>query len=137
MQKLSVRSYYYGLFSGIYIRSIACKWMLKIVKRGKLVWFALYCAIVGLRQLFILNFLHNISNLSDLMINESTNFLEGQLLLIDKYKEWTSFDVVNKIRSQIKYRRNIPKIKVGHAGTLDPLATGLLIVCTGKKQKSF
>ena len=71
------------------------------------------------------------------MINESTNFLEGQLLLIDKYKEWTSFDVVNKIRSQIKYRRNIPKIKVGHAGTLDPLATGLLVVCTGKKTKEL
>lgn len=71
------------------------------------------------------------------MINESTDFLEGKLLLIDKFKEWTSFDVVNKIRSQIKYKRNIQKIKVGHAGTLDPLATGLLIVCTGKKTKEL
>lgn len=71
------------------------------------------------------------------MINSSTDFLTGELILIDKFKDWTSFDVVNKIRSQIKYKRNIPKIKVGHAGTLDPLATGLLIVCTGKKTKEI
>ncbi|MCD4793769.1 MAG: tRNA pseudouridine(55) synthase TruB [Bacteroidales bacterium] len=71
------------------------------------------------------------------MINPATDFLTGELILIDKFKEWTSFDVVNKIRSQIKYRRNIPKIKVGHAGTLDPLATGLLIICTGKKTKEL
>lgn len=71
------------------------------------------------------------------MINPATDFLKGELILIDKFKEWTSFDVVNKIRSQIKYRRNIPKIKVGHAGTLDPLATGLLIICTGKKTKEL
>ncbi len=71
------------------------------------------------------------------MINSSTDFPAGEIILIDKFKEWTSFDVVNKIRSQIKYRRNIPKIKVGHAGTLDPLATGLLIVCTGKKTKEI
>ena len=71
------------------------------------------------------------------MINSSTDFLAGELILIDKFKDWTSFDVVNKIRSQIKYKRNIPKIKVGHAGTLDPLATGLLIVCTGKKTKEL
>ena len=71
------------------------------------------------------------------MINPTTDFPAGEIILIDKFKEWTSFDVVNKIRSQIKYRRNIPKIKVGHAGTLDPLATGLLIVCTGKKTKEI
>lgn len=71
------------------------------------------------------------------MINSTTDFQAGEIILIDKFKEWTSFDVVNKIRSQIKYRRNIPKIKVGHAGTLDPLATGLLVVCTGKKTKEL
>lgn len=71
------------------------------------------------------------------MINSTTDFQAGEIILIDKFKEWTSFDVVNKIRSQIKYRRDIPKIKVGHAGTLDPLATGLLIVCTGKKTKEI
>ena len=71
------------------------------------------------------------------MINSSTDFLTGELILIDKFKDWTSFDVVNKIRSQIKYKRNIPKIKVGHAGTLDPLATGLLVICTGKKTKEI
>ncbi|NPA67783.1 MAG: tRNA pseudouridine(55) synthase TruB [Chlorobi bacterium] len=64
-------------------------------------------------------------------------FLAGEVLLIDKYIEWTSFDVVNKIRSSLKYKYDIPKIKVGHAGTLDPLATGLLIICTGKKTKEI
>ena len=64
-------------------------------------------------------------------------FLTGEILLIDKYSDWTSFDVVNKIRSALKYQFNIPKIKVGHAGTLDPLATGLLIICTGKKTKEI
>ncbi len=72
------------------------------------------------------------------------NFIEGEVLLIDKPNGWTSFDVVNKIRGAVKnYLREhevenkdkIHKIKVGHAGTLDPLATGLLIVCTGKLTK--
>ena len=67
----------------------------------------------------------------------SLNFKEGQLILIDKEPNWTSFDVVNKIRSSIKKKLNIKKIKVGHAGTLDPLATGLLIVCCGKMTKSI
>lgn len=57
---------------------------------------------------------------------------EGTMLLVDKPKEWTSFDVVNKIRSRLKSRFGLRKIKVGHAGTLDPMATGLLIICTGK-----
>lgn len=57
------------------------------------------------------------------------------MLLIDKPLEWTSFDVVNKIRYALKKALNIKKIKVGHAGTLDPLATGLLIICTGKATK--
>ncbi len=64
-------------------------------------------------------------------------FLSGEVLLIDKFENWTSFDVVNKIRSTLKYRYDIPKLKVGHAGTLDPLATGLLIICTGKKTKEI
>ena len=62
-------------------------------------------------------------------------FLDGQLLLIDKPKTWTSFDVVNKIRYTLRDYTGKKKIKVGHAGTLDPLATGLLIVCTGKSTK--
>ena len=64
-------------------------------------------------------------------------FLAGEVLLFDKFSDWTSFDVVNKVRSTLKYQYNIPKLKVGHAGTLDPLATGLLIVCTGKKTKEI
>jgi tRNA pseudouridine55 synthase len=59
------------------------------------------------------------------------NFAEGEVLLIDKPLTWTSFDVVRKIRNRIKIK------KVGHAGTLDPLATGLLVVCTGKKTKTI
>ncbi len=65
------------------------------------------------------------------------NFPEGEILLIDKPAGWTSFDVVNKIRYMIKRHLGIRKIKVGHAGTLDPLATGLLIVCTGKATKQI
>jgi tRNA pseudouridine55 synthase len=61
------------------------------------------------------------------------NFAEGELLLINKPYQWTSFDVVGKIRNSLKPQ----KLKVGHAGTLDPLATGLLIVCTGKLTKKI
>lgn len=64
-------------------------------------------------------------------------FLEGKVLLIDKPLDWTSFDAVNKIRYAIKKHLNVKKIKVGHAGTLDPKATGLLIICTGKKTKDI
>lgn len=64
-------------------------------------------------------------------------FKEGQILLIDKPLEWTSFQVVNKVRWLIRKRFGIQKIKVGHAGTLDPLATGLLILCTGKFTKKI
>lgn len=64
-------------------------------------------------------------------------FLQGKVLLIDKPLEWTSFQAVNKIRWHIKKQFGLKKIKVGHAGTLDPLATGLLIICTGKKTKSI
>ena len=68
-------------------------------------------------------------------INKETDFVSGALLLINKPPEWTSFDVVKKVRNLIKKKLQINKIKVGHAGTLDPLATGLLIVCTGKFTK--
>lgn len=65
------------------------------------------------------------------------DFQNGQILLIDKPLEWSSFQVVNKIRWHIRKSFNIKKIKVGHAGTLDPLATGLLIICTGKMTKQI
>lgn len=65
------------------------------------------------------------------------DFLDGQVLLIDKPLHWTSFQVVNKLRWHLKKRFNLKKIKVGHAGTLDPLATGLLIICTGKFTKKI
>ncbi len=65
------------------------------------------------------------------------DYKNGHLLLIDKPLEWTSFQAVNKIRWHIRQRFNIKKIKVGHAGTLDPLATGLLIICTGKQTKNI
>ena len=67
----------------------------------------------------------------------SINIKEGELILIDKELNWTSFDVVNKIRYAIKKKFDVKKIKVGHAGTLDPLATGLLIICCGKMTKSI
>jgi tRNA pseudouridine55 synthase len=63
------------------------------------------------------------------------DLLNGQVFLIDKPLHWTSFQVVNKLRWTIKKKFNLKKIKVGHAGTLDPLATGLLIICTGKFTK--
>lgn len=64
-------------------------------------------------------------------------YKEGQVLLVDKPLTWTSFQVVNKLRWEIRQRFNLKKIKVGHAGTLDPLATGLLILCTGKFTKKI
>ena len=63
------------------------------------------------------------------------DFQAGQVLLLDKPLNWTSFQLVNKVRWLIRKNHNIKKIKVGHAGTLDPLATGLLIICTGKFTK--
>ncbi len=70
-------------------------------------------------------------------MNTVEDFKEGKVLLIDKPLEWTSFQVVNKLRWHIRKRFDLKKIKVGHAGTLDPLATGLLIICTGKQTKSI
>ena len=63
------------------------------------------------------------------------DFKAGAILLVNKPLNWTSFDVVNKIRYQLRSLLKVKKIKVGHAGTLDPLATGLLIICTGKATK--
>lgn len=65
------------------------------------------------------------------------HFEDGEILLFDKPYDWTSFDLVQKIRSLLKYRLKLRKIKVGHAGTLDPLATGLMIICTGKATKKI
>lgn len=65
----------------------------------------------------------------------SEEFLSGQIFLIDKPLGWTSFDIVKKIKNLIRTKYKLKKIKVGHAGTLDPLATGLLVVCTGKFTK--
>ena len=65
------------------------------------------------------------------------DYKSGQVLLVDKPLNWTSFQVVNKLRWTIRKAFNIKKIKVGHAGTLDPLATGLLIICTGKMTKQI
>jgi tRNA pseudouridine55 synthase len=62
-------------------------------------------------------------------------FEEGQILLFDKPLYWTSFDLVNKVRIMIRSTFKIKKIKVGHAGTLDPLASGLMIICTGSATK--
>jgi tRNA pseudouridine55 synthase len=67
------------------------------------------------------------------LLQRTFNFAEGELLLINKPYKWTSFDVVGKIRNSLKPL----KLKVGHAGTLDPLATGLLILCTGKLTKQI
>lgn len=65
------------------------------------------------------------------------DYQAGQVLLIDKPLNWTSFQAVNKLRWEIRQTFNIKKIKVGHAGTLDPLATGLLVICTGKMTKQI
>jgi tRNA pseudouridine55 synthase len=65
------------------------------------------------------------------------DFDKGEILFIDKPYKWTSFDVVNKIRCLVKYHYGIKKVKLGHAGTLDPLATGLLILCSGSFTKKI
>lgn len=66
---------------------------------------------------------------------ERSYFEEGQILLFDKPLYWTSYDLVNKVRIMIRSAYGLKKIKVGHAGTLDPLATGMMIICTGKATK--
>lgn len=65
------------------------------------------------------------------------DYLEGEILAFDKPLHWTSFDVVNRVRGMLCRSLGVKKLKVGHAGTLDPLATGVVIVCTGKKTKQI
>ena len=67
----------------------------------------------------------------------ATQLQEGQLVLIDKPLQWSSFQAVNKMKWGIRKKLDIKKIKIGHAGTLDPLATGLLLVCIGKYTKKI
>lgn len=67
----------------------------------------------------------------------SRSLIDGTTLLVNKPQGWTSFDVVNKIRTSLKHSLGLKNIKVGHAGTLDPMATGLLIICTGKSTKKL
>jgi tRNA pseudouridine55 synthase len=68
---------------------------------------------------------------------DAIDFLAGATLLVDKPAGWTSYDVVNKLRFALRRRLGMKNIKVGHAGTLDPMATGLLVVCTGKATKQL
>lgn len=81
--------------------------------------------------------------MTDLKIPDPNSFCElqdfsnGMLVSIDKPQNWTSFDVVNKVRYALKKALGVKKIKVGHAGTLDPLATGLLLLCTGRMTKQI
>ena len=70
-----------------------------------------------------------------MLFDKFSDFEKGQVLLFDKPLYWTSFDLVNKVRIIIKSTFGIKKIKVGHAGTLDPLASGLMIICTGRATK--
>ncbi len=70
-------------------------------------------------------------------ITPNTDFINGAVLLIDKPVEWSSFDIVKKIRNLLSRKLMVEKIKVGHAGTLDPLASGLMIICTGKATKEI
>ena len=72
-----------------------------------------------------------------LPFNQPDAFLEGQVMVIDKPLTWTSFDVVNKVRYALRGFTGVKKIKVGHAGTLDPLATGVLVVCCGRATKTI
>ncbi|KPL13460.1 MAG: pseudouridine synthase [Bacteroides sp. SM23_62] len=70
-------------------------------------------------------------------ITPHTDFIKGAVLLIDKPVDWSSFDIVKKVRNMISKRLGLKKLKVGHAGTLDPLASGLMIICTGKATKEI
>lgn len=75
------------------------------------------------------------SDLNVMNFKRAEDFGEGQVILVNKPLNWTSFDVVNKLRGAIRGALGYRKIKVGHAGTLDPLATGVLVICTGKATK--
>lgn len=69
------------------------------------------------------------------MINNCADFENGEVLLLNKPLYWTSFDLVRKLKSELRYHCGLKNIKIGHAGTLDPMATGLMIICTGKATK--
>ncbi|MGE5347726.1 MAG: tRNA pseudouridine(55) synthase TruB [Actinomycetota bacterium] len=69
------------------------------------------------------------------MLKKCSDFEDGEILLLQKPLYWTSFDLVNKVKLTIRHHCGLKKLKVGHAGTLDPLATGLMILCTGKATK--
>lgn len=71
------------------------------------------------------------------MLSMIKEFAAGSTILVDKPYEWTSFDVVNKLRWHLRKKLGVKKLKVGHAGTLDPLATGLLVLCIGKHTKKI
>jgi len=75
--------------------------------------------------------------LDEIPVKTKEDFLNGQLLLIDKPVGWSSFHAVNKLKWAIRKKFELKKIKIGHAGTLDPLATGLLLICTGKFTKTI
>jgi tRNA pseudouridine55 synthase len=70
-------------------------------------------------------------------LSPDTDFVEGAVLLVDKPVDWSSFDIVRKVRNLISKKLGIKKLKVGHAGTLDPLASGLMIICTGRATKEI
>jgi tRNA pseudouridine55 synthase len=70
-------------------------------------------------------------------LKKTYDFLGGEVLLFDKDIEWTSFDLVQRVRNRLCRKLEIKKMKVGHAGTLDPLATGLMILCTGRATKQI
>ena len=72
-----------------------------------------------------------------MLVDRNTDFQEGQVLLFNKPLYWTSFDLVKKVKNIIRNACGFKKIKVGHAGTLDPLASGLMIICTGKSTKKI
>jgi len=71
------------------------------------------------------------------VLKNCSDFEEGEILLLQKPLYWTSFDLVNKVKLAIRHHCGLNKLKVGHAGTLDPLATGLMIVCTGRATKKI
>ena len=70
-------------------------------------------------------------------LKSTFDFIKGEVLLFDKDLDWTSFDLVQRVRNTLCRKMGIKKLKVGHAGTLDPLATGLMILCTGKATKQI
>ncbi len=76
-------------------------------------------------------------NMSAMEINRELDLIGGEIFAIDKPLRWTSFDAVKRVRGAIQRRLNVKKFKVGHAGTLDPLATGVLIICTGRATREI